>query len=281
MKLPSRFQLQTQPYITTDGFDHLIFWFDRSELPFDIDLLRPHCRDLKVNARQLEFHANCKLSLSLFQPTRKCLILLRDGIGREIGANVTYAEIARDVLVRDAVTAARLRDDFLGRVRIPYQRHPFLPYQDTGTWYCGPPTKKGSVTTLYCDRPSKINNVRPTDGDAPDFHLEWRAIGRDALAQAGIASLDDLILFEPDKFWAERIRLYEMPNKTELGRQLAKCMGGKTAASNPAYLKRGNKWIDDHTQDGSFVLHNALQSTPKLHSILPIISWNQWLKDHA
>lgn len=281
MKLPSRFQLQTPPYVTTDGFDHLIFWFDRSELPFDTDLLKPHCGDLKVNARQPEFHANRKLSLSLLQPTRKCLILLRESIGREMVVDVTYAEVARDILVKDATAADGLLDAFLAAVFIPYSHHTFKRYKDTGSWYCGPPTKKGSVMAVYPDCPSKINNARPLDDDAPDFHFEWRASGKDALSKIGIGSIDDLIMFDHGRHWAERIRLFDVSNKTELGRKLAHCMGGKANASNPAYLKRGNKWISDHTEGGKFVLHNAMKSTPDLQSALTTISWNQWLQDQA
>lgn len=281
MKTPSRIRLQTQAPVVTDGFDHLIFWFDRPELPFDINLLEPHCTRFAVHAYQPDFQANRKLTLSLFQPTLKCLMLLREGIGREMVVDVTYAEIARDIVVGNAAAAASLLDAFLACVGIPYQRHPFAPYQDTDTWYCGPPTKKGSVVALYVDCPSKINNARPFVDDEPDFHLEWRAFGKDALAQVGIGSLDDLIMFDHDSHWAERISLHDIPSKTELGRNLAKCMGGKTNASSPAYLKRGNKWIEDHSVEGKFVLHNALKSIPKMDSSLPIISWNQWLQDYA
>lgn len=280
MKTPSRTRLQTDVPIVTDGFDHLRFWFDRSELPFNIDLLKPHCGGApKVTARQPEFHANRKLSLSLFQPTLECLILLRELVGREMVVDVTYAEVARDILVRNATAAASLMDAFLAAVFIPYSHHTFTRYQDT--CYEGPPTKKGSRMVLYPDRPSKINNARPLDDDDPDFHFEWRASGKDALAQIGIASIDDLIMFDHDRHWAERIRLYDIANKTELGRKLAKSLGGKANASNPAYLKRGNKWIDDHTEDGKFVLHNALKSTPELQSLLTTISWDQWLQHQA
>lgn len=279
MKTPSRIRFQTQVPTVTDGFDHLTFWFDRSKLPFDTDLLKPHCGDLNRIERQPKFHANRKLSLSLFQPTQNCLILLRELVGREMVVDVTYAEVARDILVRNSTAATRLMDAFLAAVFIPYSHHTFTRYQDT--WYGGPPTKKGSRVALYPDRPSKINNARPSDDDDPDFHFEWRASGKDALAQIGIASIDDLIMFDHDRFWAERIRLYDITNKTGLGRKLAMCMGGKANASNPAYLKRGNKWIDDHTEDGKFVLHNALKSTPDLQSLLTTISWNQWLQDQA
>ena len=281
MKTPSRIRLQTQVPNVTDGFDHLIFWFDRPELPFDTDQLKSHCGDLNRIERQPKFHANRKLSLSLFQPTQKCLILVRELVGREMVVDVTYAEVARDILVRNAKAATSLMDAFLAAVFIPYSRHTFRRYQDTDTRYCGPPTKKGSRIVLYPDRPSKINNARPLDDDDPDFHFEWRASGKDALAQIGIASIEDLIMFDHDRFWAEQIRLCDIKNKTELGRKLAKCMGGKANASNPAYLKRGNKWIDDHTEDGKFVLHNALKSTPDLQSVLTTISWNQWLQDQA
>ena len=280
MKTPSRTRIQTDVPIVTDGFDHLRFWFDRSELPFDIDLLKPHCGSVPiVTERQPKFHANRKLSLSLFQPTQNCLILLRELVGREMVVDVTYAEVARDILVRNATAAASLMDAFLAAVFIPYSHHTFTRYQDT--WYEGPPTKKGSRMVLYPDRPSKINNARPSDDDDPDFHFEWRASGKDALAQIGIASIDDLIMFDHDRHWAERIRLYDIANKTELGRKLAKCMGGKANASNPAYLKRGNKWIADHTEDGKFVLHNAVKSTPDLQSLLTTISWDQWLQHQA
>lgn len=243
-------------------------------------LMEPHCGDLTVTARQPEFHANRKLTLSLFQPTLKCLILLRECIGREMVVDVTYAEVARDILVKSATAANNLMDAFLASVFVPYSHHTFRRYKDTRTWYDGPPTKKGTGMVLYPDRPSKINNARPLD-DGPDFHFEWRASGKDALAQIGIASIDDLIMFDHDRHWSERIRLYNIANKTELGRKLAKCLGGKANASNPAYLKRGNKWIDDHTEDGKFVLHNALKSTPDLQSLLTTISWNQWLQNQA
>ena len=267
MKTPSRIRLQTQASSVTDGFDHLILWFDRSELPFNIDLLKPHCGKPTSTKRQPKFHANRKLSLSLFQPTLKCLILLRELIGREMVVDVTYAEVARDILVKNATAATSLMEAFLASVFVPYSHHTFNRYQDTGTWYCGPLTKKGSVVAAYPDRPSKINNARPFDDNDPDFHFEWRASGKDALAQIGIGSIDDLIMFDHDRHWAERITLYDIKNKTELGRKLSKCMGGKANASNPAYLKRGNKWIDDHTEDGKFVLHNALKSTPDLQSL--------------
>ena len=172
MKTPSRTRLQTDVPIVTDGFDHLRFWFDRSELPFNIDLLEPHCGGApKVTKRQPEFHANRKLSLSLFQPTLECLILLRELIGREMVVDVTYAEVARDILVRNATAATRLMDAFLAAVFLPYSHHTFMRYQETGTLYCVPPTKKGSRMVLYPDRPSKINNARPLDDDDPDFHF--------------------------------------------------------------------------------------------------------------
>ncbi len=216
MKKPSRTRRQTDVPIVTDGFDYLIFWFDRSELPFNIALLEPHCGDLKVTARQPEFHANRKLTLSLFQPTLKCLILLRELIGREMVVDVTYAEVARDILVRNATAATRLMDAFLAAVFIPYSHHTFRRYQETVTLYCGPPTKKGSRMVLYPDRPSKINNARPSDDDDPDFHFEWRASGKDALAQIGIASLDDLIMFDHDRHWAERIGSTTLQTKPSL-----------------------------------------------------------------
>jgi hypothetical protein len=143
MKPPSRTRLQTDVPIVTDGFDHLRFWFDRSELPFDIDLLKPHCGSVPiVTERQPKFHANRKLLLSLFQPTQNCLILLRELVGREMVVDVTYAEVARDILVRNATAATSLMDAFLAAVFIPYSHHTFRRYQDKGTWYCGPPTKR-------------------------------------------------------------------------------------------------------------------------------------------
>lgn len=260
-----------------DGFDRVNFWIDRPTLPFDVQRLAPHCGDLFFTAAQPRYHANRKGHLALYQPTASCLQMLRDLCGAEIGIELVYAEINRDLGFKNVQQLSAMRNAFLESAYMPYQR--CLVSEFNGTLYWGVRSnaahRQGSVMCLYTDRPNKVMSASPNMRSNPCFHLEWRVSGKAALARLGLRALDDLINFDHVGHWEDNLNLYQLPSKTDLGRLLAKLDGGSPDVSSVAYLKRANRWLDAHRIDGQFVLHNALKTTPNVARHLPR---NTWLK---
>lgn len=261
------------------GLDRVTFWLDRPVSKAELKELEEHCTCLKVTTDQPKFQANRKCKLELFQPTRKCLRFLRQILSAEINADPTYVELARDVTLPESARMELLAE-FLGAAKVPNQRSCFIKYE--GTFYCGSRAgnggRDGSVLAVYIDCPSKINNARPDADAMACFHVELRLSGKAALAKHGIRSLDDLVNFEHKQHWQTSLKFYVLPSKTELGRLLAACCGGRADASDTAYLKRANRWLAKHSLDGQFVLHNALKATPKLARYLAETDWNGLMK---
>lgn len=294
------------PVNVIDGFDNIWLWMDRPELPFAEQLLWPHCAKVDIKCIQPKFQANRKLLVCLHQPTTACLKVLRSGIGREVGVAITYVEIARDILVKPSHAVPQLRDQFLASARVPYQRDPVMEHKET--WYYGrrtskqtgqnqnPPAtdadgvpaaigedqskgrRKGHVLAAYADNPSKLNNAQPDESALPCLHIEWRASGKAALESVGVRALDDLLRFDFDSHWDAHVLMLTLPSKTALGRLLARINGGSPDSSSVAFLKRANRWLENQSIKGRFVLHNALQHDPELARNLPHLSFREWLQ---
>lgn len=262
------------------GVDRVTIWLDRPASEAEFEELHEHCTFLTVTNNQPKFQANRKCKLELFQPTRKCLRMAKEILGAETNADLTYVELARDVTLPNKARAAQLTA-FLGSVKVSSQRSLFV--QCEGTFYCGKRAESGgrdgSVLAVYADKASKLNNVRPDANAMECFHVELRLSGKDALRKHGIRTLEDLIVFSHKQFWGKSLKLYALPqSKTELGRLLAACCGGRADASDTAYLKRANRWIDKHSIDAKFIMHNALKATPKLERYLARTDWNGLMK---
>ena len=262
------------------GVDRVTIWLDRPASEAEFEALCEHCTCLTVTNDQPKFQANRKCKLELFQPTRKCLRMAKEILRAETNADLTYVELASDVTLPKRVRTALLTA-FLGSVKVSSQRSLFVQCEET--FYCGKRAESGgrdgSVLAVYADKASKINNARP-DADAMKcFHVELRLSGKDALRKHGILTLQDLISFKHKQLWEKCLKFYALPrSKTELGRLLAACCGGRADASDTAYLKRANRWIDKHSIDGRFIMHNALKTIPKLESYLEDTNWNKLMK---
>lgn len=271
---PSRKPAPT--FTQIDGFDRITMHLDRPEPPFPLELLKPHCTNVVAIASQPRYQANRKFLLELFQPTKKCLQVIRKGLGREVCLDITYTEVARDIVPADPDQVSEMLAAFLGCARMPSERDVVLSIAGK-TWYYSRERKNGNHLTLYGDKPSKINNAKP-EFDAPlCLHVEWRASGKEALSNIGIMALDDLINFDFDGHWDNHLKLYDQPSKTLLGRKLARIEGGKTDASNPAYLKRANAFLGRHSKHDIFILQNALNSMPELARRLKLLTWQEWI----
>lgn len=102
-----------------DGYDLIRLFLDRPELPFHVSKLQPHCFSVSRISRQPKYQSNRKLGIEIFQPTLKCLEVLREGLGQEVGVDIVYAEIGRDVTHSDKAVIKHLEAAFLECAEIP------------------------------------------------------------------------------------------------------------------------------------------------------------------
>jgi len=262
------------------GFDRITLWLDRPELPIAKELLTPHCSDLTVTVQQMEYNSRWKLRLDIRQPSMEFLRLLRTAVSHDISVLITYIEVTCDIPANNKDQAQWWCNAFLDNARVRYQRQQVIRYLTT--WYYGrrahEGVRRGHVLALYADLPSKLNNARPTNDALPCLHIEWRASGSTALADIGIVTLTDLIEFDHRIFWPERLRMYYLPRRTDLGRLLAAASGADTVVSGTALRKRAVRWQERHTIKSKFVLHNALLECPELKRRLPEVPFWDWLQ---
>lgn len=264
-----------------DAFDRVTLYLDHPELPIAQSLLKPHCTKLYVTPMFMKNNPRWKLKVVLFQPTTECLTLLLAALGHNIGAVITYVEIASDSLASSIEQALDWRNNFLSSVAMKYQRQTVVCHEST--WYYGrrcdeEGNKRGNVLAVYADKPSKINNAHPELDSIPCLHIEWRVTGSAALARYGIVTLTDLIEFDYEQFWNENILIYQIPKQTELGRLLAEIAGADIDLSGTALRNRTNRWILKNSINDQLVMHNGLVNIPDLKTKLEIELFSDWLR---
>lgn len=262
------------------GFDRITVWLDRPELPIEITRLKKHCADVVEKLQEMPFNPRWKLKVDLFQPTIEGLELLESALGTEIAANVTKAEIACDIRSTKKGQARNRLKVFLAGAYIPYLRQSVQRYLKT--WYFGRrATENGiqpSVLVAYADKRSKLNNAQPAEDDLRVLHIESRKVGTKGLKSLGIISLRDLILFNHQKFWDSNLSMYQLPKLAQLGRLLAADQGRSTDVSDTALRKRAHVWIERYSNQGAFVLHNALRDYQQLKRHLIKVKFSEWLR---
>ncbi len=260
------------------GFDRIEFWLDRPELPFNKAKLEGHCAEITIVLKQAKYQAQRKLKITLLQPTSKCIQLLLEGLGRDVMTFITYVEITCDILTMTKKKAIQIRDEFLASAYVKKQRGDVL--REKSTWYFGRRAtevqkKSRHLVVTYADKPSKINNARPSKDAPPCFHLEWRVSGADALATVGIGSLADLIGFNHTAFWQRSVTFYQLPKKQKLGCYMAQPNESKITPYG--YRKRANKLIEENSIKDKFVMHNAVLACKNLKRKLPRETFQDWI----
>jgi hypothetical protein len=265
------------------GFDRVTLWLDHAEFPGSLDRIREHCTDIKVYSEQMRYQARCKCRIEVFQPDNECLDLIADAVGKSVSVQVSYVEIALDMIAVRIGQAGDWQDAFLGAARMRYQRQTVVLNETT--FYFGRRTdanrkKRGNVQAVYADKSSKLLNVRPPNGAPKCLHIEWRSTGSGALAHFGCSTVSDLIHFDHKKFWDENIVMYEIPRPTDLGRLLAKVNGADVNVSGSALRKRTKVWREKFSINGRFILHNALLSQPGIKKSLDKVSIDDWVKSN-
>lgn len=261
------------------GYDRIELWLDRAELPIALARLEPHCTKITPQLEQMTQNARWKLKLVILQPTIKCLEILYEALGHDVGHQLSYVELAWDIRTINARHALKMRNALLAVLVVPHQRGCVLRVKTT--WYYGrrenKGVKRGHVLVIYTDRPSKLNNAQPDPDATPCLHIEWRATGKAALQHLGLATLADLIAFEHHVFWSQRLRVHQLPAKADLGRLLQTTHGKTIKVGDAALRKRARNWKQEHSIKGKFVLHNALFSAPNLKRLLPKLDLWPWM----
>ncbi|SDG97578.1 hypothetical protein SAMN04487926_101480 [Paraburkholderia steynii] len=257
MPSPSRSRLPRDIQNALELIDHAGAAIDR--LKFSIDHPEPnlpaplmkHRIPLEVarnGARK--YHPVWQSKFDLLQPTIGQLRAYVNAIGPRYRVALNEIELNLDWMTGTAEAAMQLRDFVLARLLVPHLRDPVNVFNQTV--YFGPRAdgnghKRPQNFVTYADKPSKLNGQ-------PCCHLEWRFCGPAALGDIGLFSLDDCIAFDHRGFWAERLRLFALPSKADIGRWLN---ADNLGVSPTALTKRADRFLDPYRQDGGFILHNC------------------------
>ena len=252
------------PFAKAWGYDRARVLIDQPMLPGPINRLRRACGGgLEVVPGRLKFNPVWQCTVDLYQPSQLALEILNDlCLGSQVGALLTYVEIAHDLIFRRRAAALRYESQLLRRLVMRHQRGYVFRYADT-YYFNGrsdaSASKRGRVGVVYSDRPSKLNT--PYAG-RPCVHIECRITGSAKLAAIGLASVGDILKFDFSSFWNSAAALYALPLKTEIG-QIIGGPGGDDV-SGTALRKRGQKFIQECSMDGHFFMHNAVRREPRL-----------------
>ena len=269
------------------GFDRLTIWIDVAECPISQSALEKHCTSAEIGLESMMYNAKWKLKISLFQPSPSCFKLLEEALGHSIAACVSYVEITCDLPSSDAAQARAKRNCFLAAAKMLHCSHRVVLEEHGTCFYYAPRVSSDEsrwprVIAAYADKPSKINNARPTTDAIPCAHIECRVSGVRAIADIGIVTLSDLMAFDHRSYWEKAVRFYELPMRKDLGALVAKAEGASRDVTDAALRKRAANWTSDFSikdDVGSiFIMHNALLEYPELRKVFKTMSFANWLK---
>lgn len=263
---------------TTDGFDVAAFRLDFEEYPGRLPGLKRLCNQVLFKNEPKPYQPGMKSLLELHQPSRAALLQLQHDLGGFVTAPLDYLEVARDFLAPDPKTASILRGMLLRSIALPYQRTSVATSpENPGTIYWRKRPERGLNLVLYADGASKINGTCAEAVGMDCAHLEMRLYGSAALATYGIVTIDDLISFDYEDFWARALRWHRMPRVTEIGRAVA---GPERARMlSGTHLRNiGNETLiaSAFRVDGQFSFQNTALKHPSLLQDVPTISPFAW-----
>ena len=255
------------------AFDRITIAIDRPALPkAAANRLNRGCKGgLKPEPGYMEFNPKWQCQLKLFQPSEEALRVLIECLGDQIGAIVTGAELAVDMICEQDRDALATQAWIAERLVFRRQRDSVIREQGTTDYYSRRTSprsgKRGRVGVVYADKPSKLNSKF---FGRTCVHLECRFTGSQVLASIGIASVSDLLTFNHEAFWRSAVTLFQLPSRTELGRLLDG--PGGNDVSGTALRKRAMAAIDGSSSAGQFFMHSLVRRHPDLRRKLEKLS---------
>jgi hypothetical protein len=186
------FPLAVSPY-----FDKVAVWLKQPIDRATIAKLRKQCGGLHVGNYRARFDRSYRQRLEFKQPKYAALIW----IAWQTSGLINSVEVASDMTFanrRQVEEAQEFLNYHLCR-RWHGNQHVHIHYD---TRYDASPWARNKIV-LYPQRHSRIT------GECDVLHLEWRAIGVDAVRRAGISSGQDLLNFDHRKFWEKRLLLLD------------------------------------------------------------------------
>lgn len=198
-----------------DYFDVVRRWICNPLSDYQLGKLQGYCRGkLRHRNKSMAFHPEYPQSLTMRQPTRDAFEYLLT-IGRHEGIT-NKVEVARDLVGVDRLFDA-LEWVNLHKFRLrPDRSYPIKQFE-CGDFTVGvdnsydAPREAVSVLTTYIRQTSKIT------GDPSCLHIEYRLHGARACRSAGLESLEDLMRFDDNAFWNNKVKWLDFDNE-RLGR---------------------------------------------------------------
>ena len=139
--------------------------------------------------------------IKLFQPSRSTFEQLHDLIGDEFAGDHIFRNDDDSQRAFDYLHAHYVKD-----------RHSKLTVKivKSTTRYTGSKWSPNQLV-MYADRVCKLT------GETSCLHLEWRVRGVRAIERLGIVTIEDLLQFDHQQLWRERLKVYE-PDIARVGR---------------------------------------------------------------
>jgi hypothetical protein len=163
-----------------------------------------------------------KYRLWIHQPQEKAVELLSD-----FKCDITIAHIALDLLTPSKNDARELHGVITRHVMTKEQPTQLVT-QFRNTTYFHFNRTKGPRRNLvvYSDKPSKV---------APNTsctHIEMRIAGARFLSAAGLREKTDVLRLDHQNFWAQHIKLVDIPSAQEMGEEWCSCFLKKRDGSS-------------------------------------------------
>lgn len=106
-----------------------------------------------------------------------------------------------------------------------------------------------NLLVMYADKPSRIS------GKPYCLHLDWRLNGTQALRRIGIEEIDDLLSFDYQQFWEQRLTLYQIDTRM-LGRLYHQHVMGR-GRRKPWVSRRSQGFCYDHDRSVGNLIFNG------------------------
>lgn len=223
--------------LESKGFE-VGFYYDRAKLYIDsankiskIDRLCETIPKQDVIPRSLFHYDTMNFMVDAHQPDNIYLGRLANVLTGDYVIN--YVEFAMDIFCNNRNEVSKLRE-FINNLLIFERKRSdcrFYFYDYKNTSYYGTRHKHKYILTVYSDNASKLNAKKNC------VHIELRLYGSKIIKEVGIYTVQDLIDFQHENIWDERLDLRDV-NYNKLGRLSAKA---KEGLADSSYWRLGQK----------------------------------------